>query len=131
MNHIEEFENINDPKIGDYVISDFKFYNQEWKNYIDNKIGVVKRVRADGLHWNGLFTGYAGKEKETKIKYIITTYEIENHIFENWSKKEKKCIKKINGKNYIDMYFELSEIKYLSSNKKDLEVILLAKRYNL
>jgi len=114
MNHIEEFENINDPKIGDYVISDFKFYNQEWKNYIDNKIGVVKRVRADGLH-----------------QYIITTYEIENYIFENWSKKEKKCIKKINGKNYIDMYFELSEIKYLSSNKKDLEAILLANKYNL
>jgi hypothetical protein len=55
MKHIEEFENINDPKKGDYVISDFKFYNQEWKNYIDNKIGVVKRVRS-------------GKEKETKIK---------------------------------------------------------------
>lgn len=116
MNHIKEFENINEPKIGDYVISDFNFYNQDWKNYIDNKIGVVKSVRAG---------------TKRRIQYIITKYEIENYIFENWSKKEKKCIKKINGKNYIDMYFELSEIKYLSSNKKELEAILFANKYNL
>ena len=120
MKYLKTFEIVRSynkiPEIGDYIISDYEYSDKNWSNYINSKIGkFIKIYRQSDSLW-----------------YIVT-YEIEDFIVDQCLKptNDQNIIKIIDGKNFIDMHFKLSEIKYLSGDKEELEALLAANKYNL
>ena len=119
MKYLKKFEKgtIHDinirPKIGDYVISNWKYeFDKEWENYINNNIGQVIKV-------------------ENKFKRVIyqCKYEASNKFSRKYN--DSSLFYEENDTYYINMAFEIFDMRKFSSDKKDLEALLTAKRYNL
>lgn len=117
MKYLKKFEtgtihkaNIR-PKIGDYVISNWNYeYDKEWENYINNNIGQVIKV------------------ENTIRNLYCCKYEVPPNEFNT---DNNEFFYEENDKYYINMSFEIFDIQKFSSDKKDLEVLLTAKKYNL
>ena len=117
MKYIKAFEELKD--IGNYVIceeKDSSVDNFEIESFINNNIGQVVDHRTK----NNMNVAYDGVPS---IYNIFVQYEnLPNEIeydFE-YHKHIKNC-----------RIFRLEEIKHSSKNKKDLESILISKKYNL
>ena len=100
---IKRFENISEgPKVGDYVICEEG--NLNFKDFIESNIGVI--YKEDTFRNN---------------KYYVKYKNIPINV--------KKGFIRIDNANVRVMY--LDEILHFSSNKEELESILVSKKYNL
>ena len=100
----------DEPRIGDYVICIFNYMNKIWDDYINQSIGVILR-------------------KETAYAYVVKYYLTDSIIVQ--SPSIHRLVEKEGNKKYILMYFDINEIEFFSSNKKDCKTYLEAKKYNL
>jgi len=106
MKYLKKFENINEPKIGDYVIC-VNYENTDLKildDFLSSNIGKIVR----------------DKTNVEKFKYSIK--------FENIPKNLKGFTENGVGDEII---FRSDEIAHFSKNKEDLEHIIDANKYNL
>lgn len=101
MKHIKSFESLNTPQIGDYVL--YKKNNSEIIDIYDFLNNNIGQYIGDKNHL-------------MVIKYDNIPFEIEQNYFN----KTKNTIN-LNPRDIIEF----------SPNKKDLELILKAKKYNL
>ena len=112
MKYLKKYEELNqgEPEIGDYVILKPNTLIELTDNFIRNNIGQIKSNRERS------YANYV-------IKYInvpediiggFLFYEIEN-----------------NKKGDVVYLSDRSDIQYYSKNKKELELILAANKYNL
>ena len=107
MKYIKKYESLNlhEPKIGDYVIVNIDTDYTEIKNYLSDKIGIIKEMG----EWRA-------------EDYII---EFEEYFPENfWEFLEITSNSKI-------MTIYKKEIKYWSDNKQELQKLLFLNKYNL
>ena len=119
MKYLKKFEtgtihkaNIR-PKIGDYIVSNWEYeYDKEWENYINNNIGQVIKV----------------ENKSERVIYQCK-YEVSNKFYRKYN--VSSLFYEENDRYYINMSFEIFEILKFSSDRKDLEILLTAKNYNL
>jgi len=103
INHIDTIK--NGPQIGDYVLcNEFTMY-KDFDNFQNNNIGKIINISK-----NDIITYSC---KFTKIPKEISGF------FKN------------NGNTDGVRRYLLNEIVHFSKNKKDLEIILQAKKYNL
>jgi hypothetical protein len=109
MKYIKKYEMLKDertpPKIGDYVI--VKSANCDIVNFTDINIGQIINIKKDDH--NRTLIG---------IKYENIPPNIIEFFYEE---DDFDCIR----------YFGINQIKYLSSNKFDLETVLKSTKYNL
>ena len=112
MKYLKTYENnIDEPKIGDYVICKEKYFasgqpitTYKLCEFVSNNVGKFIRDR-----------------RVTQFKYLIE--------YENVPKELKVSFNDDNMKNCRRM--ERSEILYWSESKEDCETFLAAKKYNL
>jgi len=108
------YENIkkSEPNIGDYVIINFNYYDEIWADYINNQIGKI-------------ISKYGGRYQ--------AIYNINDYIYKEYFEKRSDTQSIINkgNKKYFIMYCDNYEILYFSKYKKDCEMFLAAKKYNL
>jgi len=96
MKYLKKFEiNENNPEIGDYIICDGEYTDEEFSNHINNNIGIL------------LVIGPLSCE----IFYP-------DYIDKNYT----------NGKPY---YINYNDILFWSKDKKELEIILKSRKFNL
>jgi len=118
MKYIKTFEevDIDKPKIGDYTVAEIKKADSKLpmaiNNAINNQIGTIVDIVKDDL------------EVKYRIKY---NKKVISKLFDFY--------KKINRTppSYFSDTFSLdqTDIKYFSPNKKDLEMYIMADKYNL
>jgi len=114
MKYIKEFENLNykEPNVGDYVICQEKNENKDFISFIENNIGQIIKIKQY----------YTNEKLYYYIRYTGIPDNIKYHFYEGI---------------HIDLYENnirgmfLSEIKYWSKDKEDLETILSTNKYNL
>ena len=111
MKYLKTYEKINvkEPQIGDYVIcdEDYDISTNEFKKFIYSTIGQCVNCYNDGRRY---------------------PYEIEYQNIDIPSKFMK------NFSNYSivsERPMKKKDIKYWSNNKKDLELIIQANKYNI
>lgn len=118
MKYIKKFEIINsEPESGDYILANFKFNNIIWSNYIANNIGIFIQK----------------KMLDFELRYV-TKYYIDDEIYNTYFKgyKERKKLLSIeNDKRYINVHLKKEEIIAFSKDKKDIEKLIAANKYNL
>jgi hypothetical protein len=104
------FEKLNDgnPKIGDYVLLNINWYynDKKFDYFLNNTIGQISKI-----------------EKENNKNYIPNINNKYQILFDTTEKF------KLLQHNRIKVYDK--QIKYFSSNKEELEVILNSNKYNL
>jgi len=104
MKYLKTFENIeNVPQVGDWIIAKDAFDIDIVNDYLNNNIGLVYKKT------------YSNNDQY--VKYFNIPTEIK-HYFKD-------------GDNNDTMFISKKEIFAFSSNKKELESILAAKKYNL
>ena len=121
MKHIKKFENINNiPEIGDYVLLyDLTDYGidsgDNFKMFINNNIGIVHDIQYNVFNHD---EGY----------YVM---------YSNVPDNIRQFFKKINtnnvtlGNNGVTSTWFVEDFLMFSKNKKDIEVFLQSKKYNL
>lgn len=108
MKYIKQFEeNIDKPEIGDYVIL-FDIFHKDMLPYTNEQIGT--------------FISHA---KNRIDRYRIKYDNIPKHLINKFSTDNDVMITTLLSLNTINKY------GYWSKNKKELETILQAKKYNL
>lgn len=115
MKYLKSFETINQkPKIGDFIIcdksiADWYKYKDTLNNIISTNIGTVKNVARSS------FGSYS-------IKY--------DNISED---EEKLIIDYCKDNDWTDHFIKIdfNDIQYWSNDKKELEILINANKYNL
>jgi len=80
-------------------------------DYIIPNVETLNAVINDKIN-NNIFQIIGTRQRKIgKILYIIK-FKLENHIDDNW-------------------YLDVSEIKHISKNKEELEILLQSKKYNI
>jgi len=112
---------IEEPKEGDYVISNFSYNNKKWQDYINSHIGQIDKIQdKHGVISNIFYTKYY-----VPISTINDIFPVSTH---SW---ERETFKEDSGGKYIMMTFESKDILYYSPNKRDMERKLKTKKYGL
>ena len=108
MKHIKLFEsyNIGEPAVGQFVICNEVNKDKNLELFINNNIGKIV---------TGLSIDVPGKDYY--IRYYNIPENIRGHFSDN-SKSSKRCMVR-------------REIKYWSSDKSELEILLSANKYNI
>ena len=119
MKYLKTYESKNnDVKINDYVIINFNFRSKIWSEYVNNHIGKITNTKSKSL-----------------FKQYQAIYEIDDYIFETYFKNDAEsdidCVQYDGDNKYIIMNFNRSDILYHSKNKKELEAVMLARKFNL
>ena len=118
MKYIKQYESITDdkqiiPTVGDYVICEEQTSSdKELKEFINNTIG-----KCDGV-------------KGKKTEDFLTLYAVKYDDIPYWQKSCNNFTYDIKGKYYTRNFYR-REIKHISKDRKELETILAAKKYNL
>jgi len=104
MKHIKVYDNLdnNEPEEGDYVICKEHSLNKYFVLFLENNIGKIIKIN--------------------DYRYFITYDNIPEECNDYFM---------LYFCNFKTRDFFKSEIKYWSKNKKDLEIILQANKYNL
>jgi hypothetical protein len=113
MKHLKTYENwLPGPQIGDYVICNVPSFDNESKKIIHNNIGQIELIRP--------------KEFETK------SYNSSNNSIgiKKWVADEYLVSFNHRGELY-KIWFQNYEIRHLSKNKEELELLIQANKYNL
>lgn len=112
MKYLKSYENNlqNKPKVGDYVIVDFKsdIYSTNFKNFIDNSIGLIWKETSNNYFFIKYFNIPKDLEKEFQYSDYLQSIKIGNSIL-----------------------IPSNDVKYFSKNKEDLYHYISAKKYNL
>lgn len=114
MKYIKTFEKKERLTVGKYVICiDFSM-NQDGRQFIKNKIGQIVKIYIDA---DNPYCVFYENIPDVFKRYFYKSSNIDdfNHIVENYGYR----------------WFTKDEILHFSSNKKELEILLIAKKYNL
>lgn len=108
MKYIKTFENHKEewrPKleIGDYVVLNPDTFDNNFNNFIKNKIGTVISMYIEN------------SQTAVRVKYDNVPLEFKYMFL----------------RDSDEIIFTLNNVKYFSKNKKDLEYILSEDKYNL
>lgn len=110
-------ETENKPKIGHYVIINLDNYNNNWvkeyQNFIENNIGKIIKIKDESTKW---------------MTYVILYEKSYYNLIQITDKVEIPISKWMTKKSFE---FFPKDIITFSENKKDLEILLAAKTYNL
>ena len=125
LKHLKLYELIKDkPKIGNYIVIEFPFrvkmWEKMWENYIESQIGEIIEIKK----WHGNI------EAEYRAIYYVDDYIYDKHFVDGVGDKSLIEYQK-NGEKFIIMHINRENIIFFSSNKKDCETYLEAKKYNL
>ena len=103
MKYLKTFEEINigEIEIGDYVSVKLDEIWSDIINYLNGKIGIVKKINSGDP------------------KYLVEFEEDFPNYFSNITDHDR------------EITFYEREIEYFSKNKKELESILIANKYNI
>jgi len=118
MKYIKKYETITDdikiePQVGDYVICEEQTnQGKELNDFINNTIGI-----------------FNGKVNQT-TENILILYSVKYKDIPHGQKSGSNFTYFVKG-NYYTRNFYRREIKHISKDKKELEAILAAKKYNL
>ena len=112
MKHIKYFENIKEPEEGDYVNCEEEIIfdrsaNKELIDFISNNVGKIYYVR---------------DEKVTTRRYVVCFENVPEDIESRFDMREFGLL----SRNYNE-----KEIVFFSENKKDVEIFIQTKKYNL
>ena len=126
MKHIKTYEDLNIPQIGDYVICKNDSQYEEdfgFDEFISENIGQI--VNTDETH-----------EYFVQYENVPHDYDLLNYAFFTTDRTFLKGLKfrtLISNKNkYSNITsFKLDEIIDFSPNKKDLEIKIASRKYNL
>jgi len=99
----------NEPKLYDYVILDINWYNNKINYFLNNTIGQISKIKKNHKNID-------------RIEYQI--------LFENVPIELKPDSDTFIQNNRLSYIFR-AQIMTFSNNKKDLESILAARKYNL
>lgn len=125
MKHLKEFKSIKDdePQIGDYVICHENSHspNSMLNTYLSENIGKILYKRYADLAKNTIL--FSKKTTDTNIYLYDAQYD--------YNTIPKNLYNKFVSEDHNIMSFYKEEILHYSSNKKDLELIIDANKYNL
>lgn len=125
MKHLKIYENFDDPQVGDYVICKDSKYSPddpddiEIISFFENNIGQYISVNGRGTSPENDYFQFIPEYKYI-IEYINIPDNLKGH-FEFYINDREKYVRGM----------KRDEILYWSDDKKELEAILAANKYNI
>ena len=107
MKYIKHYEDINKPQVGDYVEIYARYFDNRLKDFFKTEIGQIIKI-------------------DNKDYPYLVEFEKEKPIIH-----EDAVTIIYDDEDEYKMRVEESEIKYFSSSKEELEIIISANKYNL
>lgn len=108
MKYIQIYENYNKtPKIGDYILVNVDFKGNEYQNFVNNNVGKIKNIKLSKNIPNERLATVEYRNIPDSILYRFDGYDLSKNVTQivvddiiEWSKTKKEMQVMLSGKKY-------------------------------